>query len=106
MRMITEVLNRAVSDFGYVIAGPARRVYRRVDKDHMKQVPAWELNAVLQLIDGGQLSVGGTHLLRCGAVRRSANSVLVSKSTRSMLSRWNALKPFEKSSGSKSKKGA
>lgn len=106
LRVVTDVLNRAVSESGYVVAGPSRRVYRRVDKETMKQVPGWELNAVLQLIDRGQLSIGGTHVLRCGAVRRSVNSVLVPKSTRLMLSRWNALKPLENTSAKATKKGA
>lgn len=105
LRVVTEILNRAVSDCGYVVAGAARRVFRRVDKEKMSRVPAWESNAVVQLVDSGQLTIGGTHLLRCGAVRQSVNSVLVPKSTRLMLSRWNALKPLGNSNSSE-KKGA
>ncbi|RAS62955.1 hypothetical protein C8D87_107103 [Lentzea atacamensis] len=105
LRVVTEVLNRAVSESGYVVAGAARRVFRRVDKDKISRVPAWESNAVVQLVDNGQLTIGGSHLLRCGAVRQSVNSVLVPKSTRLMLSRWNALKPLNNSNSSE-KKGA
>lgn len=106
MRVIVEVLNRAVSETGYVVAGPSRRVYRRVEKDRMRQVPQWELNAVLQLVDSGQLSIGGTHALRCGAVRQSANSVLVPKPTRQSLMRWNALKALETTPPTRKAKGA
>jgi hypothetical protein len=102
LRVVTEVLNRAVSDCGYLVAGRSWRVYRRIDKETMKLATAWELRTVAQLIDSGQLTIGGTHLLRCGAVRQSVNSVLVPKSTRLMLSRWNALKPL----GNSQKKGA
>ncbi|WP_143022466.1 hypothetical protein [Lentzea jiangxiensis] len=105
LRTVTEVLNRAVSDCGYVVASTSRTVFRRVDKDKISRVPAWEANAVVQLVDNGQLVIGGTHQLRCGAVRQPVRSVLVPKPTRLMLSRWNALKPLG-SSKSSEKKGA
>jgi hypothetical protein len=91
MKVITDVLTTATSEQGYVIAGRTRRVFRRVDKEAMKPIPAWESNAVHQLIDSGQLTLGGNHVLRCGAVRGSATSVLVPKATRAQLSRWGAL---------------
>ncbi|SDP60891.1 hypothetical protein [Lentzea jiangxiensis] len=105
LRVVTEVLNRAVSDCGYVVASTARTVFRRVDKEKISRIPAWEASAVVQLVDNGKLVIGGTHLLRCGAVRQSVRSVLVPKSTRLMLSRWNALKPLGNSKSSE-KKGA
>lgn len=91
MKTITEVLGRAGSEFGYVVAGAVRRVYRKTGKEDMKHVPLWEMDAVLQLVDGGQLKLGGTHVLRNGAVRRSTTSVLVPKATKDLLSRWSAL---------------
>ncbi|MDX8146504.1 hypothetical protein SK854_30625 [Lentzea sp. BCCO 10_0061] len=105
LRTVTEVLNRAVSDCGYMVASTSRTVFRRVDKEKISRVPAWESNAVVQLVDNGQLTIGGTHLLRCGAVRQPVRSVLVPKPTRLMLSRWNALKPLGNSMSSE-KKGA
>lgn len=92
MKTITEVLARAGSEFGYVVAGVARRVYRKTSKDNMKQVPVWEMDAVLQLVDGGQLKLGsGTRVLRNGAVQRPTTSVLVPKATKDLLTRWSAL---------------
>ncbi|WP_439664149.1 hypothetical protein ACSHWB_23505 [Lentzea sp. HUAS TT2] len=106
MRVIMDVLNRAVDEPGYAIAGPTRRVYRRTNNKTMKHVPRWELEAVLQLIDSGQLIIGGTHVLRCGAIRQAVNSVLVPTITRQKLKRWNALKPMGNQAASTSKKGA
>ncbi|GHH59796.1 hypothetical protein [Lentzea cavernae] len=106
MRVIMDVLNRAVMETGYVLAGASRRVYRRIGKDGMKRVPQWELDAVLQCIDSGQLTVGGTHLLRCGAVRQSASSVTVPKATRQKVMRWNSLMPLVGTPAGDEKKGA
>jgi hypothetical protein len=106
MRSIIEVLERAVNECGYVIVGPSRRVYRRTNYNTMKQIPRWELETVLQLIDSGQLILGGHHVLRCGAIRQTVNSVLVPKPTRQNLNRWNALKPLNETPAGKEKKGA
>lgn len=106
MRVIMHVLNYAAMETGYVLAGASRRVYRRSGKDGMKRVPQWELNAVLQCIDSGQLTTGGTHMLRCGAVRQSATSVTVPKATRVKVQRWNALKPLDETPAGNERKGA
>jgi len=92
MVAVMEVLGHAVDEFGYMLAGQSRRVMRKTDKDVMKPVPMWEANVVHQLIDSGQLTIGGTHFMRCGAVSGFAHSVLVPKPTRLQLSRWRTLK--------------
>jgi hypothetical protein len=92
MTTVMTVLSRAQDEFGYVLAGPSRQVFRRCDKDKMRLIPRWESGTVHQLIDAGQLTVGGTHFLRCGAVQGHANSVLVPKATRDQLARWRVLK--------------
>lgn len=92
MTAVMTVLGHAVDEFGYLLAGPSRRVMRKNDKDTMRPVPRWEAGVVHQLIESGQLTVGGTHFMRCGAVSGHAHSVLVPKPTRMRLNRWQALK--------------
>jgi len=92
MAAVMTVLDHAVDEFGYLLAGPSRRVMRKTDKELMKPVPRWEADLVHQLIKAGQLTIGGTHFMRCGAVSGQAHSVLVPKATRAQLSRWRALK--------------
>lgn len=92
MSTVMTALDRAQDEFGYVLAGPSRQVFRRCGKDKMRPIPRWESGAVHQLIEVGQLAVGGTHFLRCGAVQGHANSVLVPKTTRDQLARWRVLK--------------
>ncbi|WP_106185610.1 hypothetical protein [Umezawaea tangerina] len=92
MATVMTVLGRAQEEFGYVLAGPSRQVFRRRDRESMRPIPQWEAGAVHQLIEAGQLTVGGTHFLRCGAVRGHANSMLVPRATRDQLARWRALK--------------
>lgn len=92
MSQVMTVLERACSDAGYFI-GSRSRVFRLVEKGVMKPVPLWESGVVLQLVASGQLvRGGGTHMLRCGAVRSQVHAVLVSKSSRNQLARWKALK--------------
>lgn len=92
MSQVMTVLERACAEHGYVASVLSRKVFRRVDKETMRPVPAWESTAVLQLLDRGLLNEGGTHLLRSGAVRFGVRSVLVPKWSRLMLARWKALK--------------
>lgn len=92
MAAVMTVLGHAVEEYGYLLAGPSRRVMRKTDKDVMKPVPRWEADLVHQLIETKRLTVGGTHFMRCGAVSSHAHSVLVPKTTRADLSRWRALK--------------
>jgi hypothetical protein len=91
MRVVLRVIELAVSENGYLVS--RSRVLRRVDKDTAQTVARWESVAVLHLIDTGHFKVGGTHQVRCGAVRQAASAVLVPKSTRAMLSRLRALHP-------------
>ncbi|MFC0071961.1 hypothetical protein ACFFQW_49840, partial [Umezawaea endophytica] len=60
MAAVMTVLGHAVDEFGYLLAGPSRRVMRRRDKATMRPVPMWEANVVHQLLDAGQLTIGGT----------------------------------------------
>ena len=92
MNQVMTVLERACSEAGYFV-GPRSRVFRAIEKGVVKPVPLWESGAVLQLVASGQLTQGGgTHLVRCGAVRSQVHAVLVPRSTRNQLARWKALK--------------
>ncbi|ASO21541.1 hypothetical protein FHR81_003184 [Actinoalloteichus hoggarensis] len=95
MAMVMDVVRTASGgedSMGYVLAGRNQRVYRRVDRETMTPVPVWEADTVRQCIRSGLLKTGGTHVLRCGAVRGPAVSLLVPKSTRVQLARWQVLK--------------
>ena len=91
MRTVLRVIEHAVSENGYLVA--RSRVLRRVEEDRAQPVARWESVAVLHLLDTGHFKLGGTHQVRCGAVRLAASSVLVPKPTRAMLSRLRALHP-------------
>ncbi|MEJ3652540.1 hypothetical protein WEH80_06105 [Actinomycetes bacterium KLBMP 9759] len=84
------------TDPGYVLIGPAERVFTRdpATKDTVEPVPAYEQDAVAQLLGSGYLKVGGTHHVHYGRSDGPARSVLVAKAARSMLARWSALKPI------------
>jgi hypothetical protein len=91
IELIADVI-RAAIDPGYVLIGPARRVFRRVDGTHkgarVDTVPTYEQDAVHQSLDAGHLTVGGTHIVTYGGRQGPANSVLVRKSSRAMVTRW------------------
>lgn len=92
MDTVMAVLERALADCGYLIAGRGNRVFRRTDTNRMRPVPVWEGHAVHQLVGSGQLTTGGCHHMSVGAVRYHAQSVLVPKSTRNQVLRWKSLK--------------
>jgi hypothetical protein len=91
---VIAVLTRASGQNKYLISQRGGRVFRRVDRETMRPVPRWEADLVAQLIDSGHLHLGGSQVLRCGAVRSPVASVLASKATRDQLARWRAMKPL------------
>jgi hypothetical protein len=93
---LIESVIRTATDPGYVLIGPAERVYlrERGSTRAVTRVPGYEADAVAQLLDSRHLSVGGTHIVRANGREGPARSVLVSKSARSMLARWQALRPL------------
>jgi hypothetical protein len=94
MDAVITVLTRASGENKYLISQRGVRLFRRVDRERMRPVPRWEADLVTQLIDSGHLRLGGSHVLRCGAVRSPVASVLASKATRDQLARWRAMKPM------------
>lgn len=92
---------RLAADPGYVLIGPSERVYRRdpTTKGAVEAVPAYEQEAVTQLLASGHLSIGGTHRVHHGGREGAASSVLVPKTTRAMVRRWAALQPIHGPTG-------
>lgn len=93
--LVTSVV-KAADDPGYVLIGPADKVhlYDGRAKDTVEAVPAYEADAVTQLLASGHLTVGGHHHVRCGEHDGPARSVLVPKATRALVHRWSALRPL------------
>lgn len=98
---------RTATDPGYVLIGPAERVFLRESGATgrgapVEPVPSYERDTVRQLLDAGHLTVGGTHIVRYGGREGPARSVLVPKATRNMVARWANLRPLDpaKSTGS------
>jgi hypothetical protein len=86
---------RAAGDPGYVVIGPAQRVYRRGvggRSDEIEAAPLYENGAVHQLLTKGLLKIGGSHVVNHQGKSGGANSVLVPAKTRSMVSRWDSYK--------------
>lgn len=84
---------KACKDPGYVVIGPAERVYRRTDDgpNAIDKVPDYINGAVHQLIDQGLLTIGGQHLVEYHGRRGGANSVLVPRKTRDKVHHWESL---------------
>jgi hypothetical protein len=81
-------------DPGYVVVGPAERVFRR-DPSHpgyVEPVASYEAAMVAQMLNGGHLKIGGAHHVTYGRREGPARSVLVSQHTRTQLSRWANLR--------------
>ncbi|MCH6169851.1 hypothetical protein [Pseudonocardia alaniniphila] len=100
VELVASVIRAALSR-GYVLIGPADRVYLRdaapAGKAHavvVEPVPAYEQDTVRQLLDSGHLSTGGIHHVRYGRNDGPTHSVLVPKATRAMVNRWAALRPL------------
>jgi hypothetical protein len=96
--LVASVVRSAMSR-GYVLVGPAQRVYLREPGQTQKgarvePVSAYEQDAVHQLLDSGQLTTGGTHTVRRGRTEGPAHSVLVPKATQAMVTRWSNLRPL------------
>jgi hypothetical protein len=98
LELIADVI-RAALDPGYVLIGPARRVFRRIDSNTQKgapveTVPTYEQDAVHQLLDRRHLTIGGTHIVSYSGRQGPANSVLVKKASRAMVTRWGNYRPL------------
>ena len=90
---------RAAMNRGYVLVGPAQRVYLREPGQTQKgarvePVPTYEQDTVHQLLDARHLTTGGTHIVRAAGREGPATSVLVPKASQAMVSRWAALVPL------------
>ena len=92
IELIRDVL-RTASTRGYVVIGPAQRVFLRLDDNdqggRVEPVPGYERDAVHQLLDSRHLRTGGIRIVRYGDRQGLATSVLVSRSARAWLSRWD-----------------
>lgn len=93
MDLVEAVLSVATS-VGYRLIGAGEKVYRRSEtrKDGIEPVPAYEADAVHQLIDAKYLEIGGHHLCVYRQFEGYGRSVLVPKRTKHALSRWRAYK--------------
>jgi len=97
MDLIERVLHVACTD-GYALIGPQERVYRTGAKDahgivELEYVTAAEANAVHQLIDTHDLTVGGQHHYRYRNHREGyGRSVLAPAKTHGKSARWAALR--------------
>jgi hypothetical protein len=96
MDLVEQVLRIACNE-GYALIGPQERVYRVGPRDahgalEVTGVPPAESDAVHQLLDNKDLSVGGQHLYRYRNAREGyGRSVLVPHKTRGMSARWTHL---------------
>jgi hypothetical protein len=94
--LVEQVLRVACNE-GYALLGPQERVYRVGPKDahgasEVSGVSPAEADAVHQLIDNKDLSVGGQHQYRYRNAREGyGRSVLVPNKTRGMSARWTHL---------------
>ncbi|WP_219414868.1 hypothetical protein [Pseudonocardia nigra] len=96
--LVADVVRSAISR-GYVLIGPAERVFVREAGETKKgssvePVPTYEADTVRQLLDAGHLATGGNHIVRHGGREGPATSVLVPKATRAMVTRWANLRPL------------
>jgi hypothetical protein len=78
---------------GYLLAGPAERVYAR-DPDRNGcgvRVPRWEEDAVHQLLRRRWLYRGSTYPFSCGAADLTGTSVHTTRDTRTRVARWEQI---------------
>jgi hypothetical protein len=94
-RDLIEAIIRHAQDPGYVLIGPAERVFSRdpARKAAVEQVPRRQ-----QLRDGvlfvaGHLRIGSTHHVTYAGHDGPASSVLVPHATRHLADRWARLRP-------------
>lgn len=90
MNLIERVLQVA-ENTGYVLVGPAERVYRLVANKAIETAPLVEADAVHQLLDSKWLTKGGTHTYTCHGHAGPGNSVLVPKATKDKARKWRSL---------------
>lgn len=93
---------KAAQEPGYVVIGPAEKVYRREPStatDAVATVPRYESNMVSQMLDTGHLTIGGHHHVTYGDREGPARSVLVPARTRQMITRWANLRPLNVAAG-------
>jgi len=92
---------RTALDPGYVLIGPAERVFRRdpARHGHVDPVPAYEAAMVAQMLDHRHLSTGGTHHVVYGRHDGPARAVLVPRATRDQIDRWTHLHPLPRPTG-------
>ncbi|MFC4949036.1 hypothetical protein [Pseudonocardia sp. GCM10023141] len=88
---------KAATEPGYVLIGPAERVFLRdpsIARDMVVAVPRYESDTVSQLLGDGHLAVGGYHQVRTEGYGGWARAVLVPQPTHALLNRWAALHPL------------
>ncbi len=97
IELVADVI-RAASTRGYVLIGPSQQVFAWVDEKKkgglVERVPTYEQDAVHQLLSSRHLKIGGTHIVRYRDREGPANSVLVPRSSRAMVTRWAAYRPL------------
>jgi hypothetical protein len=97
VELVADVI-RAAATRGYVLIGPAQQVFAWVDEKkkygRVERVPRYEQDAVHQLLTSRHLRIGGTHLVSYGGREGPANSVLVPRSSRAMVTRWGNYRPL------------
>lgn len=93
MCLIEKVLQFAENQ-GYVLVGPSERVYRMEARNEIEAAPAYEADAVTQLITARWLTKGGNHVYQCDGHIGPGNSVLVPASTKAKARKWRALAPL------------
>jgi hypothetical protein len=86
---------------GYVLCGPADRVFRRDPSrhGHVDPVPTYEAAMVAQMLDNHHLTTGGTHHVTYGRHDGPARAVLVPRATRDQVGRWTHLHPLPRPTG-------
>ncbi|MDT7723456.1 MAG: hypothetical protein QOI21_32 [Actinomycetota bacterium] len=93
MTLIEKVLQIA-ENTGYVLVGPAERVYHLFARNDIESAPIHEAEAVHQLLDAKWLTKGGTHFYTCYGHSGSGNSVLVPRATKNKARHWRSLHPL------------
>jgi hypothetical protein len=97
IELIRDVIRTAMTR-GYVLIGPAQRVFVRLDDNNkgglVEPIPGYERDAVHQLLGSRHLRTGGTRIVRYGAQQGPATSVLVSSGARAMVTRWGNYRPL------------
>jgi hypothetical protein len=92
---------RSATHPGFVLIGPAERVFRRdpAHHGHVEPVPAYEAAMVAQMFDSRHLSTGGTHHVTYGRHDGPARAVLVPRATHDQIDRWTHLRPLLRPTG-------